>query len=536
MHRLKFLLFPLLLLLVSFPAQAQGGVLSVINSDDQFSILSRAIASADPSVAQALSGRVTIFAPNDTAFENLASFLDIDLDVLLTQEAIIGDLLRYHTLSGAFFSPQLISQYNGTVVPTLLENAFINVDVLEDGTIQLNDVAEVVSPDIAAGGGVIHVINDVLLNRVITRQLDDFLSGTGDTAEDAATEEATTDAESALAQVRVVNAASEYGPLSVTLGETVLAEALAFGSASEFVAVEPGIVPFSDGAGFEQDVNAEGVLTLVFAEEAGQPLLILVDQSQGMGEEQATITLVNLLQGADAVTFEFDGEADDFEFTDEENFATAAGSHTIVALVNNVVVGELSLVMPAGSRLLVLLIGTAAEPQLVRFEVPASIAPTVGSTTAIARQTLADLLDSDDRFTLLIEAIEQQEDEALLETLAGDVPYTIFAPTDAALEGLLVDVGVNSLDDLDSRVLRSIVLYHVIPGELRSDSLVDLNGQSVSTLLDGNLLTFGVGDDGSIQINNAATVIEADIVAANGVVHIIDTVLLPQSALDAFGF
>jgi len=102
MHKLKLLMLPLLLLLLHIPTQAQGGLLSVINSDDQFSILADAVAAADPSVAELLgSGSYTLLAPNNTAFENLASFLDMDLDTLLEQEAIITDLLMYHTLEGA---------------------------------------------------------------------------------------------------------------------------------------------------------------------------------------------------------------------------------------------------------------------------------------------------------------------------------------------------------------------------------------------------------------------------------------------------
>ncbi len=532
MRSLKLLLLPILLLVLYVPAQAQGGLLGAINSDDQFTILAEAVAAADPSVAELLSGgSYTLLAPNNTAFENLASFLDVDLDVLLAQEAIVTDLLLYHTLDGALFSPQLINQYDGTVIPTLLENAFVNVDVLDDGTIQLNDVAEIISPDRAVGSSVIHVLNDVLLNRVITRQLDSLLNG-----EEAATEETpSTEASAAAddARVRVLHAASNLAPLSLTLGETVIADGVAYGEASEFVTVAPGALSASFGAG-TQEIDVEGVLTLLYIEVDGEAQLLPIDQSEIPGEDEAALVLVNALQGADEVSLEFDGEGQPFAEGEVSAITTSVGSHTVGAVVNSIAVSEVSFVLPAGSRFLVALIGTPDAPQLVRLDTPVSLNGEADSETENARQTLAALLTADDRFSLLREAIELV-DADLLEALDSGDSFTVFAPTDAAVEALLATAGVNSLDDLDSLLLRDIVRYHIIPGELRSDSLADLNGQSVFTRLTDNQVTIGVLDDGSIQVNGIATVTEADVVASNGVVHIIDEVLLPQSALEALG-
>lgn len=535
MRKLKLLL-PLLLLLLVVPAQAQGGLMSIINSDAQFTLLSQAIEAADPSIEELLSGgaNVTLLAPNNTAFENLASFLDLDLDLLFAQQSIITDLLLYHMLDGTVFSPQLTTQYDGTVLPTYLENAFVNVDVLADGTIQLNDAVEITFPDQAVGGSVLHVVNDVLLNRVITRQLDDFVNeeaqGTAEPTQSATVEV------SAEARVRVLNASSATDFVTLSLGDTLIVEELPFGAASEFVMVEPGtqVAQFADGA--EQEIDVQGLLTLVFLLTDGEPLLLPIDQSEETPTEEARVVLVNALEGTEQATLEFDGEPDSFDFADEESFTIGVGSHTVVAVVENVAVSEISFTVTSGGRYLIVLLGTVEAPQLLRLDAPAATGNAEGEVAAeSARQTLKTLLETDERFRLLAEALLLR-DEDLLIALDGTVSYTVFAPTDSAIEALFSSAGVNSLDDLDSRVLRDIVRYHIVPGELRSDSLVDLNGQSVNTVLDGGLLTFGVGSDDSLQINNIATVTEADIVASNGVLHVVDEVLLPQSALDALGF
>lgn len=108
----------------------------------------------------------------------------------------------------------------------------------------------------------------------------------------------------------------------------------------------------------------------------------------------------------------------------------------------------------------------------------------------------------------------------LVETLKGDGPLTVFAPTDAAfaklpagtVEGLLADPAK----------LRAILAYHVVPGRVTAADVVKLteaktvNGASVRVTT----------PDGRVKINDA-TVVTADVMARNGVVHVIDTVLLP---------
>jgi transforming growth factor-beta-induced protein len=111
----------------------------------------------------------------------------------------------------------------------------------------------------------------------------------------------------------------------------------------------------------------------------------------------------------------------------------------------------------------------------------------------------------------------------LVSTLSSSGKVTVFAPTNAAFENLLVAVGQTSLDDIPEDVLRDILEYHVVSGATLS-----------SQLSNGELTTVGgetimVNTMGGVSLNGTASVTKADVIASNGVVHIIDEVLVPPS-------
>jgi len=114
----------------------------------------------------------------------------------------------------------------------------------------------------------------------------------------------------------------------------------------------------------------------------------------------------------------------------------------------------------------------------------------------------------------LIRAIERAD---LVDTLSGPGPFTLFAPTDRAL-------AASDVRRLDTERLRALLAYHVVPGQLTADFLrgMDVNH---TTLLGSSLNVNGTG--GSIRVNDAG-IVRADIMASNGVIHIIDSVLTPR--------
>jgi uncharacterized surface protein with fasciclin (FAS1) repeats len=111
----------------------------------------------------------------------------------------------------------------------------------------------------------------------------------------------------------------------------------------------------------------------------------------------------------------------------------------------------------------------------------------------------------------------------LVDTLKGEGPFTVFAPTDEAfaalpqgtLEGLLAD----------PEALKSILLYHVVEGKVTSDQVV---GLTEATSVQGAPIAIAV-TDGKVLLNESANVVTTDVEASNGVIHVIDAVILPPS-------
>ncbi|WP_421385195.1 fasciclin domain-containing protein [Bacillus salacetis] len=108
----------------------------------------------------------------------------------------------------------------------------------------------------------------------------------------------------------------------------------------------------------------------------------------------------------------------------------------------------------------------------------------------------------------------------LVETLKGEGPYTVFAPTDAAFEKLLKKLGITAEELLAREDLKEILLYHVLPGKVLSSDLKE--GMKAETLAKKSV---DISLD-PVQVNDA-NVVKPDIQASNGVIHVIDTVLIP---------
>lgn len=112
-----------------------------------------------------------------------------------------------------------------------------------------------------------------------------------------------------------------------------------------------------------------------------------------------------------------------------------------------------------------------------------------------------------------------------MDVLKGDGPFTVFAPTDEAFSKLPAGTVENLLKPENKEQLRAILTYHVVPGKVKSK---DVGGMSSAKTVNGADLNIKVEGD-KVMINNA-NVAKADVKASNGIIHVIDTVLLPQSA------
>jgi uncharacterized surface protein with fasciclin (FAS1) repeats len=120
-------------------------------------------------------------------------------------------------------------------------------------------------------------------------------------------------------------------------------------------------------------------------------------------------------------------------------------------------------------------------------------------------------------FTTLVAAVEAA---GLVETLSGEGPFTVFAPTDEAFAALPEGTVEGLLEDPEA--LAAVLTYHVVPGAVMSG---DLSDGMMATTVNGADITVGI-DMGMVKINDA-TVTTADIETSNGVIHVIDSVILP---------
>jgi transforming growth factor-beta-induced protein len=124
-----------------------------------------------------------------------------------------------------------------------------------------------------------------------------------------------------------------------------------------------------------------------------------------------------------------------------------------------------------------------------------------------------------EQFTTLLAAVDAA---GLTSALVGEGPFTILAPTDAAFSALPTGTVENLLRPENRATLQAILQYHVISGRVYSDQVVKLNSAKT---LGGE--TVSISTDGSTVRINESTVVKADIEASNGVIHVIDAVLLP---------
>lgn len=151
------------------------------------------------------------------------------------------------------------------------------------------------------------------------------------------------------------------------------------------------------------------------------------------------------------------------------------------------------------------------------------------STVALAgghsskHQSTGDIVDvavEAGQFKTLAAALDAA---GLIGTLKGDGPFTVFAPTDAAFANLPAGTVDSLLKPENKDQLIAILTYHVVPGKVKAADVIGLSG---ATTVNGADVAIAVVD-GAVKVDNA-TVIKTDIAASNGVIHVIDSVILPK--------
>lgn len=136
-----------------------------------------------------------------------------------------------------------------------------------------------------------------------------------------------------------------------------------------------------------------------------------------------------------------------------------------------------------------------------------------------AENDIVEIASGNSDFTVLVAALQEAE---LVGALQAEGPFTVFAPTDAAFTALLTELNITAQDLLGHPQLAQVLLYHVVPGKVMS---TDLSDGMMPETLKGDKLMIDLSD--GVKVNDS-NVVTADIEASNGVIHVIDKVLVPK--------
>jgi uncharacterized surface protein with fasciclin (FAS1) repeats len=560
----------LLSFLITFTAATAQTVVDVIVNSPDHTVLETAVIAAELADDLSGDGPFTVFAPTDAAFLALPAGV---VDALLADPmGALAEVLLYHVVSGNVLSTDLT---DGQIVTTL-NGATVTVTINANGVF-IND-AQVTVADILADNGVVHVIDAVLLpptntvvdvivnspdhtileTAVIAAELADDLSGDGPFTVFAPTDAAflalpagvvdalLADPMGALAEVLLYHVVSG-NVLSTDLTDGQIVTTL--NGATVTVTINANGVFINDAQVTVADIVADnGVVHVIDAVllPPPPPTNTVVDVIVNSPDHTILETAVIAAELADDLSG--DGPFTVFAPTDAAFLALPAG------------VVDALLADPTGALAEVLLYHVAAGAVLSTSLADGQVITTLnGATVTVtinangvfindAQVTVADILADNgvvhviDAVLLpptntVVDVIVNSPDHTILETaviaaeladdLSGDGPFTVFAPTDASFLALPAGV-VDALLADPTGALAEVLLYHVAAGAVLSTSLAD--GQVITTL-NGADVTVTINANG-VFINNAQVTV-ADIVADNGVVHVIDAVLLPPSAVES---
>ncbi|GAB4210845.1 MAG: hypothetical protein OHK0012_02180 [Synechococcales cyanobacterium] len=171
--------------------------------------------------------------------------------------------------------------------------------------------------------------------------------------------------------------------------------------------------------------------------------------------------------------------------------------------------------LAAGLAALLALGGTPALANPDQTVAQSTPTPAAETTTA---ETIVDVAVKNDSFETLVAALKAAE---LVETLSGEGPFTVFAPTDEAFAALPEGTLDKLLLPENKDTLVKILTYHVVPGKVLS---TDIKAGEVETVAGANVTIAVEGEQ--VKVNDA-TVVTADVEGSNGVIHVIDKVILP---------
>ena len=432
-------------------------------------------------------GPYTVFAPTDSAFEEIGLNLsDYDTD---EENETLAKILSYHVAMGSVMSSEL---EDGMEINSLIQEP-ITVNIYGQGAVVLNGESSVTTADVETSNGIIHIIDKVL----IPPSMSPDTPSEGEicynmdthTVDLTKTEETCEDMWVAAVDIPTTAAATTiHTSLVAAIAKANLTETLK--GEGPFTVFAPSDAAFTEAGISLDDLDAD-TLANILTYHVVSGKVMSTDLSNGM--------MATALNGGTLV------------FSISEGNVSVNGANVILANVpvSNGVIHVIDKVMiPPAGEICYDPVSHTVDVSKTADTCDKSWIPSVDIPTTAAATTI---------HTSLVAALEKAN---LTMTLRGQGPFTVFAPTDEAFTA----AGIN-LDDYDTdekiSALADILLMHVVSGKVVSSDLTD--GME-ATALSGDKLSFMIGDTVSV---NDATVTIADVPVSNGVIHVIDKVLMP---------
>jgi uncharacterized surface protein with fasciclin (FAS1) repeats len=543
------------------PTEAPKDIVDVAVEADSFETLVAAVQAAGLEDALRGEGPFTVFAPTDDAF---AALPEGTVEALLADpEGDLQQILLYHVVPGQVMAADVS---DGLMAETLQGGS---VTFAVDGDMVTIDGATIVATDIEASNGVIHVIDAVILPpkdivdtaieagdfstlvaAVQAAGLEDALRGEGpftvfapadaafDSLPDGTIEALLADPEGQLKRILEYHVIPGK-VMAADVSDGLMAETLR--GASVTFAVDGDMVTIDGATIVATDIEASnGVIHVIdavimppqdivdVAVEAGSfTTLVAAVQAAGLEDALRGKGPFTVFAPTDAA---FDSLPDG---TIEALLADPEGDLQQILLYHvvpgKVMAADVSDGLMAetlqGSSVTFAVHGDGAvtidDARIVTTDIEASngVIHVIDAVILPPKDIVDTAIEAGD-FETLVAAVQAA---GLEDALRGEGPFTVFAPTDAAFAALPDGTMEALLADPEGD-LQQILLYHVIPGQVMAADVTD--GLEAETL-QGGTVTFAVHGDGTVTINDAMIVI-TDIKASNGVIHVIDAVILPE--------
>ena len=537
-------------------------IADIASADANFSILVEALLKADLVSTLDGAGTFTVFAPTNDAFEALFSSLGISGIDDLSADALTPILL-YHVLGEKNTSSMFTAGYYSSLSPA--QGRTISMYIGTFNGVSINGSATVTTADIEASNGVIHVIDAVLMpptvvdlavqngsfGTLVSAVVDAGLAETLSSDEGTFTVFAPTDdAFAALGG----NVPEDLTPILLyhVLGSPVYSDEISSGIVKSLNESDSEIVVEVSDMGVMLNASAKVVATDIVGSNG---VIHVIDQvivpinngsilDAAMGLADFSSLVAALAKANLASTFMMDGaytvfaptndafaaflQANSLAFEDltAEALAPILKYHVLASEVmsSSIATGYVNTIYEAQEGRAVTL--------YVELDGGVKLNGTVNVTTpdvetsngvihvidgVLSPSSVVDIALNNSNFTQLVEAVVKA---GLVETLSATGPFTIFAPTDEAFAQLFADLGVSGIEEISAETLIPILQYHVVAGNVLAG---DLSDGDVDTL-NGKI---SISLSGPVTINGTSEVTATDIQGTNGVVHVIDEVLLP---------